>query len=79
MHLKELYLADCELLKISHKIGQLQNLEVLDLRYNINLKYVPEGIRELKKLKILYMHNTALPQEERDCLKEWLPNTAIYY
>jgi hypothetical protein len=77
--LKELILADCELTKISPSIAKLQNLEILDLRYNTNLKYLPESIRDLKNLKVLYLHNVALPASEKACIAEWLPNVKVFY
>ena len=77
--LKELVLADCELTKLSQSISKLQNLEVLDLRYNTKLKYLPESIRDLKKLKVLYLHNVALSAAEKACIAEWLPNVKVFY
>jgi Leucine-rich repeat (LRR) protein len=79
IELKELVLADCELTKLSNSISKLQNLEVLDLRYNTNLKYLPESIRDLKKLKVLYLHNVALSAAEKACIAEWLPNVKVFY
>jgi Leucine-rich repeat (LRR) protein len=77
--LKELILADCDLTKLSQSLSQLQNLEVLDLRYNTTLKYLPESIKELKKLKVIYLHNVALSAAEKACIAEWLPQVKVYY
>jgi hypothetical protein len=67
------------LTKISQSLSQLQNLEVLDLRYNTTLKYLPESIKELKKLKVIYLHNVALSAAEKACIAEWLPQVKVYY
>jgi internalin A len=77
--LKELNLADCNLTRLSPLINQLQKLEMLDLRYNTKLTYLPETIKELKNLKVLYLHNVALPPSERACVEEWLPHVKVYY
>ncbi|MBL4649759.1 MAG: leucine-rich repeat domain-containing protein, partial [Aureispira sp.] len=63
---------------LPESIGDLENLEHLDLGYN-QLKSLPESIKNLKKLKLLKLERNKLSEEEQAKIKTWLPNTKILF
>ena len=61
-------------------LGQLPDLLALDISF-IGRSRLPESIRQLKDLKILIWHEEGQRNKTfvENTLREWLPNTKIYY
>ena len=72
--LEELDLSKNNLNNIPDFIGNLNNLEVLILNEN-KLRNLPETIKNLAKLKRLEITNNKLTEEEKQKIKELLPES----
>ena len=67
-----------EMVMLPPQIGKLINLTNMDLWSN-NLTTFPDEMSELKKLKILDLRVIIIDDETQQNLKNWLPNTTIYF
>jgi len=77
-NLNYLYLGFNALHELPESIGNLENLENFYLEYN-KLTKLPESIKNLKKLKYLNINGNQLPEEEKEKLRNALPNTEITF
>ncbi|EYU62058.1 leucine-rich repeat domain-containing protein, partial [Leptospira interrogans] len=61
------------------EIGQLKNLQVLNLGSN-RLTTLPKEIEQLKNLQELYLNNNQLSSEEKERIRrELFPKYKIYF
>ena len=58
------------------EVGQLKNLETLDLSYN-DLTGLPNELGNLQKLKVLILTGNNYSQQDLDNIKSKLPPTTI--
>ena len=65
--LKELYLYNNNLTSIPKELGELEQLEYLDLNNNNNLTSIPKELGELRQLERLYLDNNGV------ILSQWIP------
>jgi tetratricopeptide (TPR) repeat protein len=68
----KLSLNDFGLQELPPEIGELQELESLDISYN-HFTTLPPTIAKLKNLKFLSYNNTPLSKSTKDKLPHWLP------
>ena len=71
--LKELDLSGNNLTRFPLQILKLTDLESLDMSFNKSLKSIPPQISQLKKLTTLKLNNTAIPDSERQKIKNMVP------
>ncbi|MCR5114344.1 MAG: leucine-rich repeat domain-containing protein [Bacteroidales bacterium] len=60
------------------EIGELSNLLYLDVSSN-GLTKLPEEMKKLTKLQELHVEQNPLTEEDRQQLREWLPNCKIHF
>lgn len=77
-NLEVLHLYNNSLRQLPREIGNLQNLKILDLHAN-NLTRLPQQIESLKKLGFLYLGGNKLTEDEKERIKDRLPETKIYF
>lgn len=61
------------------EIGQLSQLETLNLAYCSQLKELPKEIGQLKKLNLINLTGTGIKLTERNNIEKLLPKTVIIY
>ena len=87
-HLEQLHLRDNKLTELPSEIGDLKELQLLDVSHN-QLVSLPTSIQKLNQLKELHLDGnrlTVLPSEIGDLRKQWwldvsgipLPSNAIH-
>lgn len=77
-NLKELLIFDNLIESIPENIEDLINLQKLEI-WNNPIKSVSSNISKLTSLKILRIDDDYLTEEDKDNLKNWLPNCEIKY
>jgi Leucine-rich repeat (LRR) protein len=77
-NLRRLYLSGNRLKSLPESIGNLTNLKKLDL-HNNELKSLPESIENLTNLRGLNLYDNPISDEEKERIKELLPNTDIRF
>ncbi|MGE8712175.1 leucine-rich repeat domain-containing protein, partial [Leptospira interrogans] len=63
---------------LPNEIGQLKNLQVLELNNN-QLTTLSKEIGQLKNLKRLELDNNQLSSEEKERIRKLLPKCQIYF
>ena len=76
--LKELLIFGNQIDSIPDCIGSLTNLEKLEIWSN-PIKYVSPELQKLTNLKSMRMEKDNLTEERMEQIREWLPNTEIYF
>ena len=77
-HITQLNLDGNELTKLPLCITKMRTLDELYLRNN-QLTVLPKEIKQLPKLAILHLEGNLFTEEEQQRIREWLPNTMIYF
>jgi Leucine-rich repeat (LRR) protein len=74
-NLRELYLDGNDFTGVPAEIGQLSNLETLDLSNNPHITGLPLEIGNLKKLKLLNVTGTSYSKQDLEKIQQMLPAT----
>jgi Leucine-rich repeat (LRR) protein len=77
-NLTELILFRCQITNIPPEIGNLTNLTVLNLFYN-KITSLPPEIKNLTNLKELNLGGNNISKEEKEKIRNWLPNCEIKF
>ncbi|MEJ8757572.1 leucine-rich repeat domain-containing protein [Pontibacter sp. H259] len=77
-NLKELQIFDNQIDSIPDNIGDLKSLEKLEI-WNNPIRYISPNISKLTKLKSIRLDDDYLSEKDKQNLKVWLPNCAIFF
>lgn len=76
--LERLFLQNNEISRIPPTITQLKNLEYLDISGN-RIENIAEDLKDFKNLEYLYLHDNPISNAELQKLKNYLPQTYIFF